>query len=1134
MTGLDNSMDKQTTWLENVLNRNIRLDAEIILFGLILLLAVFTRFYDLESRVMSHDENTHVYFSWTLEQGQGYAHDPLSHGPLQFHMVAFSYFLFGDSDASARVPAALSGVMGIAMIWLLRKWLGKKGTLVAALLMLISPYMLYYARYVRNDVLIVPQALLLFWAVFRYFETHKEKWLYLVVLATTLHITTKETAYIYLAGLLVFLALHLAWRLYRQSWSSEMNRWLFFGGFASGTIGGAATGAIFLRTLETEAGSLATGGLPPVIILSGVLVVLGVVLALVGLIREYGKRLRTDFPALDLIVVLLTLILPQLTALAATVLGWDPLAYDIPEAFNKTVIALIVLGVIGMLAGFIWDWRRWLICAGVFYVPFIVLYTTFFTNGTGFASGMVGSLGYWLVQQSVERGSQPVFYYYLLQIPMYEFLPALGVLIAALVGWRKSRTRSPVAETTETTTVFPAIPFLAYWTIFSVAIFSYASERMPWLTVHLALPMILLAGWGIGAFLDMVNWERWRTRGWMLAGLITLGTFSFVKAMGWLLGPEPPFAGDTLAQLNATASFLSALVISVISIVVLLRMSRGWYWSDYAQAVGVLMLGLLAFVTARSAFRAAYINYDYATEFLVYAHSAPGPKIALAQIEDLSERIHGDLSIEVAYDNETLYPYWWYLRNYPNAHYYGPSPNRELLNKPIVVAGDKNWPKIDPLLGDQFYSFTYNRIWWPNQDYFRLGWEHIERERNGELAEQYGEEVPPMGYGEYLTRFWARLKPYLFEREARNAAWQIWFNRDYEAYGVLTGKAMTSDEWNPSSQMKIYIRKDIAALIWDFGAVPADFSYEEYIDPYAGKIQSIAAEIVLGYEGSGPGQFLEPRGLAVAADGSIYVADSDNHRIQHLSPEGEVLHMWGYYDAGEGGSLTDGAFNEPWGVAVAPDGSVYVADTWNHRIQHFSAEGEFLDTFGFFGQAETAFAMWGPRDVAVDDSGRVYVSDTGNKRILVFSDSGEAIMELGGFGLTPGFLDEPVGLALDSEGRLYVSDTWNQRIQVFTETSGTFLAQLELPVDGWYGMSLENKPYLDVSSNGQICTTDPEGYRILCFNDEGTFLLGWGSYGMTDNSFGLASGISFDQDCGVWVSDSANHRIMKFALDICY
>ncbi len=131
--------------------------------------------------------------------------------------------------------------------------------------------------------------------------------------------------------------------------------------------------------------------------------------------------------------------------------------------------------------------------------------------------------------------------------------------------------------------------------------------------------------------------------------------------------------------------------------------------------------------------------------------------------------------------------------------------------------------------------------------------------------------------------------------------------------------------------------------------------------------------------------------VAVASDGSLYVADTSNHRIQHLRPDGTVLQVWGEFADVTQSEAPGGTFNEPWGIALAPDGSVYVADTWNHRIQHFSATGEFLNMFGTFGQAETAFDFWGPRSVAVDDKGRVFVADTGNKRVVAFDSRGQPL-----------------------------------------------------------------------------------------------------------------------------------------------
>jgi uncharacterized protein (TIGR03663 family) len=216
-------------WLDGPLSPAFPwLTREALLFAIIILLAVVTRFYDLETRVMSHDESLHTYYSWTFSQGQGYIHNPMMHGPLQFHMLALSYFMFGASDFTARIPAVLYSIATVWALWYWRGYLGRVGTLVAGAMMLISPYMLYYGRYVRNESFVGLFGLLTLFAVLRYLESGRSKYLYLLAAATVLHFTVKETAFIYTAQMLIFLGVLFVVRVTKRQWENQASNYRAF------------------------------------------------------------------------------------------------------------------------------------------------------------------------------------------------------------------------------------------------------------------------------------------------------------------------------------------------------------------------------------------------------------------------------------------------------------------------------------------------------------------------------------------------------------------------------------------------------------------------------------------------------------------------------------------------------------------------------------------------------------------------------------------------------------------------------------------------------------------------------------------------------------------------------------------
>jgi len=417
---------------------------------------------------------------------------------------------------------------------------------------------------------------------------------------------------------------------------------------------------------------------------------------------------------------------------------------------------------------------------------------------------------------------------------------------------------------------------------------------------------------------------------------------------------------------------------------------------------------------------------------------------------------------------------------------------------PLVLASERVDDKVQPYLGDRYYRFKRPVVWWPNQQYMDLTWQ--------------------------------RVKEILTSPEQRQILWKILYRRQYPR---------STDDWYHVHNFYFYVRKDVAQQLWDWGAAPPEV-VELAPDPYLESHVALNSAAVWGAGQASvePGQFNHPRDLALGPEGEVYVVDSDNFRVQVFNADGAFQRAWGSQCSLESGhgcldpdgdgplALGDGQFQEPWGIAVGPDGRVYVADTWNHRIQVFDSQGNFVTKWGSYGQTTVAPDLfYGPRDVAVSDDGQVYVTDTGNKRVLVFDPDGYLLDQWGGGGVVAGYFEEPVGIALDANGDVYVADTWNRRIQVFS-SGHTF--RTEWPVAGWYGESVLNKPYLAVDRLGRVYATDPEGYLVIVFDGSGELLATVGGYGFDPNSFSLPTGIAVDDEGYIYVADTDGQRVLKF------
>ncbi|MGE5220942.1 MAG: hypothetical protein ACM3PY_00800, partial [Omnitrophica WOR_2 bacterium] len=363
------------------------------------------------------------------------------------------------------------------------------------------------------------------------------------------------------------------------------------------------------------------------------------------------------------------------------------------------------------LTGILLLGRVWIKAALIFLTITIALFTTFFSNPGGLWTGTIGSLGYWLSQQAVARGSQP-WYYFFIVFPLYEYLPFMGGIIATVYYCVKQKRLDARAR--------QFVFFLIFWCAGIFITLTFAGEKMPWLSTHLTVPFIFLTGWLTGQLLG----KKW----------------------SWVRGTHIKAGG-------------------------------------IARAAGLSFIALFSILTIRTAYLASYVNYDYTTEYIDYAHGAPGDKWLRDDLTRIANETSPGQDISIVTDNGIAWPLAWYLRDFQHLRYYQHGkPDSSLLKAQVIIVGLEDWTKVDAILGSQYDVFQVIRIWWPLEDYRGLTW--------------------------------ARISYAMTNPEMRLAIWQILWNRNYRLYAQLTHQTIDLPAaWPLNQPMRIYMRKDLIGEI---------------------------------------------------------------------------------------------------------------------------------------------------------------------------------------------------------------------------------------------------------------------------------------------------------------------------------
>lgn len=664
----------------------------------IILLGTILRFWGLGDKPLHHDESLHAYFSLQLMHNienwascfnpnvSCYRYDPLLHGPFQFHAIAFVYQIaqwlnapdHGINTTTVRIAAATLGSLIVVLPYFVRDYLGKWGAILACFLLAVSPSMVYFSRFAREDIYMACFTMLLVVSVARYVRDRKMRWLVLAALAFALSYATKEATFLTVAifgsfmGALIVWEIGLRWKLRPQP-DGKSTPWymprttaapIFL--LAYFVVAGLAAKAFFawLKALSiyvtdpknATASNLYVQGLKDktVAIVPWIGILLGIyVLSILG---------REMFGSLPL---------PGRRGLARRI---DPERQPLLDTI------------------FTMPWTHWFFALLAGWAVFLVLFTVLFTNiKNGIGDGIWEGLYYWIQQQQVARGGQP-WYYYLMLIPLYE---QIGVIFG-IVGLVRSILRP---------TRFRL--FLAYWFVGNVFIYSWAAEKMPWLMIHMTMPMLLLAAVGLEpavvTCIDMV-------KGWLSKSAPAKRIVAVASVENEDEGEEHP----VIVPLDAEGDEGK--------LVPTFRPQphrRVGLLNGAAAAIGLVLAILLLLPTIHNMYEVSYVHAaDGPHEMMVYVQTTTDVNTVMAKVDALDQKIYGGKHLlPIGLMNDATWPFAWYVRDYTNVCFNYPDGCASTAKSyPVIIAGGDNLynaaSQYASAKGSYLFHQYHMRTWW--------------------------------------------------------------------------------------------------------------------------------------------------------------------------------------------------------------------------------------------------------------------------------------------------------------------------------------------------------------------------------------------------------------------------------------
>ena len=324
-----------------------------------------------------------------------------------------------------------------------------------------------------------------------------------------------------------------------------------------------------------------------------------------------------------------------------------------------------------------------------------------------------------------------------------------------------------------------------------------------------------------------------------------------------------------------------------------------------------------------------------------------------------------------------------------------------------------------------------------------------------------------------------------------------------------------------------------------------------------GTITTIAGNGTSGYSGDSglavDAKINYPTSLTFDSAGSLYIADTNNHRIRKVDTNGVITTVAGNGTAGYSGdsaAATSAMLRNPRGVALDASGNLYVGDNGNYRVRKVGTNGVISTIAGtgtccYSGENVAATsASISPNYLALDGSGNIFISNSGGVRRIsnagiIATVAGSGSNGFGGDGgaATSAGLNAPAGLFVDVSGDLYIADGNNQRVR---KVSGGIISTI---AGGRAGdgepapfASLTNAGAIIRDGNGNVFVADTNSHRVRKITPDGSIstIAGTGIAGNSGDGAAAINaqlrfpgGVALDANGNLYISDSGNHRIRK-------